>query len=125
MEKGESLPNYSPETHCAFCLHVLKGKKDRRRLSEQDGLVYISGQVVLIGPTKMIGAKFACQKCWGRNTAEVKKMERERVASQQSFPVRPVPSLNPRDPAVDDPDYILVSKSRFIDILDFMSKNRK
>jgi len=71
MEKGESLPKYSPDTHCSFCLHILKGKKDRRRLTEQDGLVYISGQVALIGPTKMIGAKFACDKCRGVNNARL------------------------------------------------------
>jgi hypothetical protein len=71
MEKDESLPKYSPDTHCAFCLHVLRGKKDRCRLSEKDGATFISGQVALIGLAKMIGAKFACKKCFARNYSEI------------------------------------------------------
>jgi hypothetical protein len=51
-------------------------------------------------------------------------MEREALAANASLPVRPVPSLNPRDPAVDDPDYILMSKSRLDDLIDFLIKNK-
>jgi hypothetical protein len=51
-------------------------------------------------------------------------MGRERVAAEQAIPVRPVPSLKPRDPAVDKPDYILMSATRFDEILDFVIKNK-
>lgn len=51
-------------------------------------------------------------------------MAREQVAAESALPVRPVPSLNPRDPAVDDPDYILMSKSRLDDLIDFLIKNK-
>jgi hypothetical protein len=40
------------------------------------------------------------------------------------MPVRPVPSLKPRDPAVDPPDYLLISRTRLEEILDFMSKRK-
>lgn len=40
------------------------------------------------------------------------------------MPVRPVPSLNSRDPTVDDPDYIMLSKSRLDDLIEFLIKNK-
>lgn len=51
-------------------------------------------------------------------------MEKEQFAAASVLPVRPVPSLKPRDPAVDDPDYILMSKSRLDDLIDFLIKNK-
>lgn len=48
----------------------------------------------------------------------------ERVHAQKAMPVRPVPSLKPRDPAVDAPDYLLISKSRLEDLIDFLIKNK-
>ena len=51
-------------------------------------------------------------------------MARERKAAQEAIPVRPVPSLDPRDPAVDAPDYILISRSLFEDLLHFISKRK-
>lgn len=71
MEKAESLKLPTPVTHCGYCNKFLRGKKDRRKISQKDGLNYISGQIVLIGDTKMIGAKFACQKCFGKNNCEL------------------------------------------------------
>lgn len=53
-----------------------------------------------------------------------RKMEQEQAAARKVFPVRPVPSIRPRDPAVDAPDYILVSKSRLDDLIDFLIKNK-
>lgn len=51
-------------------------------------------------------------------------MARERSAASATMPVRPVPSIKSRDPTVDEPDYILLSKSRLNDLIDFLSKNK-
>jgi hypothetical protein len=51
-------------------------------------------------------------------------MVREQKSASQALPVRPVPSLKPRDPAVDAPDYILMSASRLDDLIDFLIKNK-
>lgn len=71
MEKAGSAPNYAPDTHCAFCGHALRGKKDRRRIEERQGIKYISGQVSLLGDTIFMEPKFACQKCPGRNLGKL------------------------------------------------------
>src|SRR4051812_25204871 len=72
MEKAASLSNYSPDSHCAFCLRVLRSSDRWRPVSTEDGLIFIGGQVSFLEPPKFIGAKFACDGCFGRNLAQVK-----------------------------------------------------
>jgi len=51
-------------------------------------------------------------------------MGREHAAAAKALPVRQVPSVKPRDPAVDDPDYVLISQRRLDDLIDFLLKNK-
>lgn len=71
MEKDEPSSLECPDTHCAFCGHMFRGKKDRRALSEREGVLYISGQVSLLGNSIFMEPKFACQKCFGENSSLV------------------------------------------------------
>jgi cytochrome c len=69
MEKAKSEYLPSPHTHCAFCLKKIPDKKGRRLVKEHDGVLFISGQSVIIGSAKFVGAKFACLDCHGKNGA--------------------------------------------------------
>ncbi len=71
MEKDEPSSLQCPDTHCALCGHRFRGKKDRRVLSDRDGVLYISGQVSLLGDSIFMEPKFACQKCFGDNSSLV------------------------------------------------------
>jgi hypothetical protein len=72
MEKAESSTLPSPDTHCAFCQHVLRSSDRWRPVASEEGLYYIGGQISFLDAPKFMEPKFACDRCFASNLAKVK-----------------------------------------------------